>query len=287
MGGGLWATTLCVIKMDMKYRRIIFALFLMLGSMFGQESIPLPPPEPQVLVVDELNKYEDDITRIDYTSSDYLYAKEAGVWLFGLVPSECEAFNEFRRFNKRIIYKTYSNDTLRIAVNFIAHCCVNFLGDLQLLGDTLNMVYYPTGEFCDCGCCYSLEYAIKTNRKFVHFKLNNHPIIESDEKYKTFPIKYDIVDGDTINRYNKYNEPIGIHIKYNENGDTLDYSEYYEGMIGPVETKSYYPNGEIKFWYKRTFLESRDHPHWKYLYKARTREWDKNGSLIRDNTIEP
>lgn len=54
-------------------------------------------------------------------------------------------------------------DKLTIDVAIVANCCHNFLGEAEIIGDTLNLIYTGYGSFCSCNCCYTLRYTFDTS----------------------------------------------------------------------------------------------------------------------------
>lgn len=130
----------------------------------------------------------------------------------------------------RVAFRTYEKGILTVKVTTRANCCSIFEAELEVLKDTLNFIYKEGGSGCYCMCCFFLEYQIKTKKNKQHFfKLNGKPIMETDELYRIYPVRFEIdINGDTINRINKYGCRIGIHKIYKE-GVLLKKIEYQIG----------------------------------------------------------
>src|SRR6478735_4346265 len=115
-------------------------------------------------------------------------------------------------------------DTLYLSINFQDNCCAVFSPEISFKRDTLFIIPYKRDflYYCSCDCCFSIDFTFTglVDTSFVTI-LKDEKIIYSIEKYATHPIKYTIQDGDTINKTNKYGEPIGLWIEYYENSTNI------------------------------------------------------------------
>lgn len=78
-------------------------------------------------------------------------------------------------FSKYPDFKTIQRDSnvLIIDVAIVANCCYNFLGEAEIHGDTLNLIYTGYGNFCSCSCCYTLRYKFDTSME-NYYQLLKH-----------------------------------------------------------------------------------------------------------------
>ncbi len=83
--------------------------------------------------------------------------------------------------SKRPDYENYpefkaikrDSNILTIDVSIVANCCYNFLGEAEINGDTLNLLYTGYGNFCSCSCCYTLRYKFDTTME-ENYQLLKH-----------------------------------------------------------------------------------------------------------------
>lgn len=138
------------------------------------------------------------------------------------IESEClypEGTENHHRLIERIIWKKTKLDTLVIAVNTITDCCRKFIGEIDVQPeDTINLIYTTDGYLCECYCYYEVKYFIALENQWddpqkYQIKLNGKPIVETSEKYVTFPEEYLVENGDTINFVDKYGMRQGYWIK--------------------------------------------------------------------------
>jgi hypothetical protein len=62
------------------------------------------------------------------------------------------------------IKQTESKDTISVNFKFISNCCLNYLGDVLVSGDTVNLTYKDnTFSPCDCQCIYNYEFRLPIN----------------------------------------------------------------------------------------------------------------------------
>jgi antitoxin component YwqK of YwqJK toxin-antitoxin module len=234
----------------------------------------------------------------------------------------------YPRVINRIIEQKLSSDTLFIKLGMWATCCVNFIPSASILDDHLILSYIETGTPCECACFYTLVFKIKGIRVSPNkitlrnqVTLKNRVLEYSSEKYEVFPIKYRIVNGDTLDFKDKYGRRQG---KWITDDNTLIFKRFgiYERFriysddffiksvklypSGSVETEligekitkveedgtdyisvcftkyfEYFENGSKK---KECFSnnEIRDIS----MQEGTCKEWDKNGILIYEGPIK-
>lgn len=131
--------------------------------------------------------------------------------LVDFTPSECDANEDADRLLTRIIDYWFVGDTLLVEVGTKATCCVDFIPEIKFENDTLNLLFTETGSPCMCMCCYQFIYHIKGIRdENIGIKLQGKPIEFSEEKYLTYPVSFEILNGDTINYVDKYGFKQGL-----------------------------------------------------------------------------
>lgn len=127
--------------------------------------------------------------------------------------STCDRTSDPYRLKPRIISIEHNSDTLAIDVGFAATCCLEYLPNIKYVSDTLYISYRAKdeGEACACICCYSFNHKIKgINRTNLTVKLFDRVIELSNEKYWTYEPVFTIIEGDTLNRKDKYGLRQGI-----------------------------------------------------------------------------
>jgi hypothetical protein len=87
-------------------------------------------------------------------------------------------FNEIRRGINRLV----------IEVSVVANCCHNFLGEAEVLGDTLNLLYTSYGGFCGCECCFTLRYSFDSSME-EYYQILNYVTINGSEAAGVIPKK--------------------------------------------------------------------------------------------------
>lgn len=211
----------------------------------------------------------------------------------------CDMNSDPQRLRNRIIRKSIKQDTLTIEIGAKAICCANFQPIFSFENGVLNLGIQPTGEFCHCDCCYTFIYTIiGLPKNEFSIKFRGKDIEMSDEKYLTFPVKFDVIKGDTVNLFDKYGIRQGLHLRFDEKGriyGALVYKDdkaisgssmikYYQNEKKQSERKfsdssytdiTYYENGIIK-----------SECTVKYLASGKSlefcNEYDTNGIKIND-----
>ncbi|MDF1550718.1 MAG: hypothetical protein P1P88_23045 [Bacteroidales bacterium] len=209
-------------------------------------------------------------------------------WLFGqesnliyFLPSECDNNVDVSRIRDRISDIHFQCDTLVVRVGFVANCGYsnsNLMANAFYLNDTLylsydlkptltetivedgTITYHSFFEFQDCNCCFEFLYLVKNipANILIPVKLNDKLIKFCSEKYKTYPVQFEIFDGDTINYVSKYGLNQGVWIKFNEKGQILMNRFYIDGKISKGTDYRYYKNGNIRaklFWINNEYSD--------------------------------
>lgn len=171
------------------------------------------------------------------------------VSLVGFTPSECNDDEEYWRLRRRIINQWFTNDTLHVELASTATCCVDFKPSIDFNTNILDIRFEETGDFCECICCYQFIYHITglQEREFITH-LNGKPIQQSDEAYLTYPIRFDIYKGDTINYVDKYGFRQGLFLSESKD-ETPPLKMVYKDNkpYNGIRRVRYYENGNKKF----------------------------------------
>ncbi|MBL4587160.1 MAG: hypothetical protein JKX84_08920 [Flavobacteriales bacterium] len=167
------------------------------------------------------------------------------VTLVNFTPSQCDESEDPYRIQTRIVNQWYQGDTLLVEVGTVGTCCVDFVPSVQFSTDTLNLDFTETGTFCSCHCCYQFIYHIVGLKgKRFGITLNGEKIEQSEEKYKTFPVKYELYNGDTINYFDKYGFKQGLHILGKDKQKPLEKMIYHDNhAIEGSRWIRYFDNG--------------------------------------------
>lgn len=192
--------------------------------------------------------------------------KSNKIKLIKVEPSQCNDKLSAQYLQDRIISKKIKGDTLFLHLGFSSDCCIEFNVEVAYKSNLLdidldNRDRKGVIEYCLCNCCFELRLTIlgikdTTFRAF----LKSQEVFLDKEVYKTYPEKFEIVDGDTINRINKYGFKRGFWRTFYE--DTMavqseifhdganDFSEeemIKEGLWG----KYYFKNGNLSMKYDK------------------------------------
>lgn len=100
-------------------------------------------------------------TTIIPTTSNQVGLYGAGLWLDNLVDSPCNSSQEPSGIDK--VISSSSNDSiLAISIEVTSNCCHRFLGDAELVDESiLNLIYIGYGGNCACYCCFGLTYTFR------------------------------------------------------------------------------------------------------------------------------
>jgi hypothetical protein len=217
-----------------------------------------------------------------------------GVELIEFTQSTCDMNSDPYRIKPRIITMQKYVDTLAIEISFATTCCLEYLPNIKYLSDTLYLTYgiKDEGEACSCICCYSFNYkinGIKSSKLTV--KLYKEVIELSDEKYRTYRPTFTIIEGDTLNRKDKYGLKQGIWTdsttsfsKLKEGKDKVD-KHGHPNRDWKIENE--YSEGFIR--YKDEKIEKRGHIYINLVIKDEydpkkkvRREFYENGMIKKE-----
>ena len=172
--------------------------------------------------------------------------------------SDCDKATLSNRIRTRIIKKDIEGDILTVNIATVATCCVEFDPITSTNQGVLYLDFRETGTPCECDCFYSLTYKIKGIKDTeIKIKFRNKDIELSDEKFNTYPIKFKILNGDTVNFTDKYGMRQGVCTFYNDSLMTKGYLEIANDTV--FKMVNFYPNNRIV---KDIFEKSK--PHMNY-----------------------
>ncbi|UKN00218.1 hypothetical protein K6119_10785 [Paracrocinitomix mangrovi] len=156
------------------------------------------------------------------------------VKLHRTINSECNSELDPFLLIDRIISKTFKGDSLFLTLGLKENCCIDFNPDINFKNNVLEIeLDTTTGEkiFCACNCCFELTLVLTgiTDTSF-QVKIEDNIIPFSEHPYETYPIQFQIYNGDTINMYNIYGLKQGIWVKFDDSTGQVKNKFYYEGI---------------------------------------------------------
>jgi antitoxin component YwqK of YwqJK toxin-antitoxin module len=127
------------------------------------------------------------------------------------------------------------------------------------------------------------------NKPYI-VKWNSRKLELSPHKYFLKPVKFDILEGDTVNYFDMYGFKQGIHLDFNGENKIVSRLIYKNDLeIEGFEFRKYYDTGEIE---SETLLKNkrefkrityfRNGKIKKECSKNRCREFDENGKFINE-----
>jgi hypothetical protein len=127
-------------------------------------------------------------TTIIPTTSNQVGLYGAGLWLDNLTESPCNSSKEPSGIDK-ILGLTMNDSILSISMEITSNCCHKFLGDAELVDNSiLNLIYIGYGGNCACYCCFGLDYTFRREHTDPDIVIT-HVMINGDRTSIT-PIKY-------------------------------------------------------------------------------------------------
>lgn len=201
---------------------------------------------------------------------------DKAVKLISYNAGDCDKTTGTYHFNTRISEISVSDNQLSLTINFIANCCEQFNPVVIFSHDTLSID--PIGVWgdpskkkasCGCQCCFSIQFFISniSDTNFITILSGERIVHSTDRYFPVFPIKYDVINGDTVNRNNKYGAKVGPWVTYYQDGKVKHIEQYCthteELATKNMWTKDYFENGQLA----------------KNDRKDTTEAWYENGNL--------
>jgi hypothetical protein len=197
----------------------------------------------------------------------------------------------------RIITNSIDHNTLTLTFCFTDVCCVKYTPNAKLLADSLAIALEPYGAECECTCAKEATITLRGITKVPErFSLQGKLIVYSNEKYVTFPRKFELLGKDTVNQVDEYGMMQGIWTR-----DTVAIHRYWQYKDNArVKDVVFFPDGKVKS--QIDHLPS-SHCHyvefyengqkWKECFGAvndvffdtessSCKEWNEDGELVYD-----
>lgn len=214
-----------------------------------------------------------------YSIHSQSFSQDKAPILIHFEESECNSELDEELLQERIANQQLKSDTFMIEIGTIANCGGIRSQSIKYENDTLD-IFYDEGQertdtlrdergkileirdvivTSDCECCFEFIFYIKGISKIPSVvRLNKKIIKYYPDKYKVYPIKYDLINGDTVNYIDKYGlkQRYWNKLPYNENDENQQDSTYYWAFyvndgVQKSEKKVFYKNGKLKHHYKR------------------------------------
>ncbi len=215
---------------------------------------------------------------------------------------------EERERVERIADVRQDGNRLTIVLDIFANCGAKFLPKAELNGAELWLDWSDVGEPKECGCCFELDYVVDLPEANIVIKYKGKDLPRTKEKFVTYPIKYDLKNGDTINYFDKYGRRQGLHISssgrtevhwidgtmikriiYHSNGkiqrlQTSDIDKFIDDFhfrmdslhfLGLNHYVEYFETGR-----KKKECQGKDWKSHADFPDAKCKEWNENGDLI-------
>jgi hypothetical protein len=228
-------------------------------------------------------------------------AQKKKVTVVGFTATECtDGAALHNAIRTRVIEKKSSRDIFEIKIGTTETCCISYTPVVKYFSnksglDTLYLGYGTYGEPCECVCYYELTYQIKGLKDSdFDIRFKGKPIEFSEEKYKTYPVRYKLMGNDTINFVDKYGLRQGVWTY--DSGFIKTYFIFEDGV--PMKEVHLYSTGKIKSESRREYSNwnyyieyfengqkkmecYNDRPGGSYKFdNGKCREWDINGEII-------
>ncbi len=152
--------------------------------------------------------------------------------------SPCENFDWGNyHIATRISKLEKKGDLTFVTISFQDDCTIKPKCSIKYSKDSISLKYKNIigGGFCG-DCAYELTYVLKGEMNpNAQFYFNDSLIIETKEKYKTYPTSFQIINNDTINRTDKYGVRQGLWVdKHKTEYDSVFYKNGQEEWISNV-----------------------------------------------------
>ncbi len=160
-------------------------------------------------------------------------------------------YDPYRLIN-RITEKRTEDGVTFMTVNFTENCCAEFKPEIAFKNNQLFLKPYKEyeGDYCDCDCCFSIEFKIAglPNGGYETF-FKGKKVETSSDHYQVVQPTSESYNGKTINRTNRYGFKEGMWMTFYEDGKIkmlVNYPDselYFEPQ--PLWEKSFYPSGRL------------------------------------------
>lgn len=231
-------------------------------------------------------------------SSLISFGQNTKLAVVGVHQSKCQQQQAHCRLQPRIVTQILRNDTLTTTIGVIENCAGISEVKAFLNKDSLKLYYtvgtrkydtLPNGTIritksaARCDCCFEFTFRTIGLKDIPHNTTINDSIIKPyPEKYKIFPIKFDLIKNDTFNYTDKYGRKQGKWLipeddfDYDQGVDSIYYDGFYHnGYLIRCNFRRYFKNGKIA--HVLTHTSDRDFSSTNY-YETGTieSEWIQN-----------
>lgn len=182
--------------------------------------------------------------------------------------SECEQAQAHCRLQPRIVKQFLRNDTMVTTIGVMENCSGISEVNAFINHDTIKFNYiigkrkYDTlsngtiriiKSAARCNCCFEFSFrTLGLNYIPTHTTINDSIIKPYPDKYRLFPIKFDLIENDTFNYIDKYGRKQGNWLipdedfDYEPGVDSIYYKGfYYNGYLIRCDFRRYFKNGKI------------------------------------------
>jgi antitoxin component YwqK of YwqJK toxin-antitoxin module len=164
------------------------------------------------------------------------------------------------RIYDRIISQEYANNILKLRFGKLSNCAGISNPNSFFSRDTLKIIFddfvtridtmedgsiVESHDIVMCDCYFESDYVISDLPKEPLTILVNGTEIQNHPKYKTYPVTFEVLDGDTINYIDKYGLEQGKWIVDIPNGGYIRGFQK-DGKYITRDYKSYYDNNQLK-----------------------------------------
>ena len=191
--------------------------------------------------------------------------------VINVMQSGCNKDADIFRVQNQIISQSHRNDTFEIRVGMVTNCAGITNLQAEYVNDTIyfhfeqGQIEYDTitkrgkteirqlRRMLSCDCCFEFRFiAFKVPQQPKVVNINGSKFDFYSDRYRIYPIKFDIFQSDTINFIDKYGLKQGRWNKI-ENDFEIDSLEnyifeafYVENRIKTENLKIYFPSGKLK-----------------------------------------
>jgi hypothetical protein len=159
--------------------------------------------------------------------------------------SSCDEESDPYRLRTRIVRKELTRNYLTLEIATTDTCCISVRPIVNFSDNTIYLDERNMGEECECICCYQFVYKLKGKfNNQTKIKFRGKDIEESREKYKTYPIKFDVLNGDTVNLVDKYGLRQGQWFSESKKPEAWTFYDFVDDIN--VRATKLYPDGSIK-----------------------------------------
>jgi hypothetical protein len=178
--------------------------------------------------------------------------KTGKVKLLSWKSNDCDNTYDPHKLVNRIVESRMQDGVTFLTVNFTDNCCVKFKPQISFKSNKLLLLPYKefTGDYCDCDCCFSIEFKIEGlpgNGYETYF--NGKKVEVSTDHYKVVQPTSETYNGTTINRTNRYGFKEGLWMTFYEDGNLKILEKYPESELydesQPLWKKSFTPSGKL------------------------------------------